>query len=355
MGNSRKIKYQLSVNNTISAILATFLTFLCSLTYAASLEEWYQVDLIIFKPNKTTLDDEAWPKFEPSYPFNVVAITEPRVFNLSQLEGLDYIPGLEAEEALDATLGRDEFLFEFEGNNQRNRRLLESLAVSKVSANEEVIENHQELENIKKPADLIDSEEIQVSVTEIIESPQPQLDIQNASRSFSAGTLAYMRTLENSSLKSILKNLNWSSRFKVLSHDSWVQPIGSEPIPILMQTGERYDNRFEVEGTLSFNRNRFLHIQTNLWYNRFEPRTKSISDARQEEVTSELSDEMLIRYKDLVAIENQRGQYFVAATHRMIQSRRMRSSELHYLDHPLFGVIVRINRYDPEQETKRPP
>ena len=64
---------------------------------------------------------------------------------------------------------------------------------------------------------------------------------------------------------------------------------------------------------------------------------------------------MLIRYKDLVAIENQRGQYFVAATHRMIQARRMRSSELHYLDHPLFGVIVRINRYDPEQETKRPP
>jgi hypothetical protein len=24
----------------------------------------------------------------------------------------------------------------------------------------------------------------------------------------------------------------------------------------------------------------------------------------------------------------------------------MRSSEVHYLDHPLFGVIVRINRYE---------
>ncbi|MGV0034771.1 MAG: CsiV family protein [Candidatus Azotimanducaceae bacterium WSBS_2022_MAG_OTU7] len=32
----------------------------------------------------------------------------------------------------------------------------------------------------------------------------------------------------------------------------------------------------------------------------------------------------------------------------MFQSRRMRSDELHYIDHPLFGIVVRINRFTPE-------
>ena len=31
----------------------------------------------------------------------------------------------------------------------------------------------------------------------------------------------------------------------------------------------------------------------------------------------------------------------------MTTSRRMRPGELHYLDHPLFGVLVLVSRYAP--------
>ena len=56
---------------------------------------------------------------------------------------------------------------------------------------------------------------------------------------------------------------------------------------------------------------------------------------------------MLLDYQDLIELEENRGLFKMHATYRMVQSRRMRSNELHYLDHPLFGVIVRINRYMP--------
>jgi hypothetical protein len=37
---------------------------------------------------------------------------------------------------------------------------------------------------------------------------------------------------------------------------------------------------------------------------------------------------------------------------RMKQSRRMRSNEVHYIDHPLFGIIALVTRYElPQPET----
>jgi len=128
-----------------------------------------------------------------------------------------------------------------------------------------------------------------------------------------------------------------------------VQPIGSKPTPVLVQAGQRYGDRFEVEGTLSFTRARFLHLQTNLWYTLFEPRAGE-SNPFVAGFKSALPDEILSQHQELVKVERERGQYFAARTLPMLQSRRMRSDELHYIDHPLFGIVVRINRFTPEPE-----
>jgi hypothetical protein len=32
--------------------------------------------------------------------------------------------------------------------------------------------------------------------------------------------------------------------------------------------------------------------------------------------------------------------------HQLQQSRRMRSSTLHFIDHPQFGILVKIERFD---------
>ncbi|MGB5299133.1 MAG: CsiV family protein, partial [Thiogranum sp.] len=40
---------------------------------------------------------------------------------------------------------------------------------------------------------------------------------------------------------------------------------------------------------------------------------------------------------------------------RLRQQRRMRSKELHYFDHPRFGVIALITPYQPEPEPEPEP
>jgi hypothetical protein len=70
----------------------------------------------------------------------------------------------------------------------------------------------------------------------------------------------------------------------------------------------------ELQGALRFHLSRFLHIEPLLWYG------------------SDTSENQRIWVK-------------------IDQKRRMRSEELHYLDHPLFGLLVRITPWQhPEQE-----
>ncbi|MEE4248965.1 MAG: CsiV family protein [Alcanivoracaceae bacterium] len=70
----------------------------------------------------------------------------------------------------------------------------------------------------------------------------------------------------------------------------------------------------ELQGALRFHLSRYLHIEPLLWYG------------------SDSSDGQRIWGK-------------------IDQKRRMRSEELHYLDHPLFGLLVRITPWQhPEQE-----
>ena len=40
--------------------------------------------------------------------------------------------------------------------------------------------------------------------------------------------------------------------------------------------------------------------------------------------------------------------------YRMKQSRRMRSNETHYMDHPRFGIVARVTPYESEQPEAKP-
>lgn len=92
-------------------------------------------------------------------------------------------------------------------------------------------------------------------------------------------------------------------------------PAGA-PAPDSMQTDTPATEVLtepELRGTLRLSLSRFLHVEPNLW----------------------------------LSTDNDQGErYHVAIT----QSRRMRSEETHYIDHPLFGLLVRITPWEhPEQ------
>ena len=103
-------------------------------------------------------------------------------------------------------------------------------------------------------------------------------------------------------------------------------------MPILIQGGEQYGNLFELEGTFSVRRQRYLHVETDLRLTKFK-----------KERTSPDSEEqagLRLKYPVLYEAARRGREYSPAAEFNLREKRRLVSEELHYLDHPAFGVII---------------
>ncbi len=342
----------------LSALVALWPCLLLSQnqgTQAQGIDNWYQVDVILFRQTSSDLNEdgwneegwneegwnedglnekgwneEGWPDFEPIYPRGVIAVTKPEPFRLSLLEQMAV-----QQSGADKTRppGSDEFLFAGQSRERQSRRAIGALTGT-------------QYEDAAKPFTK-ESEAQEYKATPAEPAGEADIDALLAAVAFtSPGQSAFSLTDNTSSLRSILRSLNRSSNYAVLSHHSWIQPITNEPTPVMVQSGGRYDDRYELEGTLSLSRSRYLHVTTDIWYTRFEPRNGARNPRRKDFQTS-LPDETLKAYPELVEAEMQRGLYRPAGTHAMRQSRRMRSGELHYMDHPLFGIFIRVNRYEP--------
>ena len=68
----------------------------------------------------------------------------------------------------------------------------------------------------------------------------------------------------------------------------------------------------------------------------------------------EITDETLEERTHPPATESEMAAFLAQEVHdyefrhavRVAQQRRMRSGELHYIDHPLLGIVVKISRYE---------
>ena len=78
-------------------------------------------------------------------------------------------------------------------------------------------------------------------------------------------------------------------------------------------------------------RTRYLHFEADLIY--FRPRPDA--EVPKELPTEEMDEALYLTDKAIIP------------THfRLTESRRMRSRKIHYLDHPLFGVVVEIRPFE---------
>ncbi len=84
-----------------------------------------------------------------------------------------------------------------------------------------------------------------------------------------------------------------------------------------------------LTGTLTVSVNRYLHVDADLYYRPAEPVGE---------------DQGPFNIFDVFAREE------APRVYRMHQSRRMRSGEIHYLDHPRFGLIVQVTPYEYPQK-----
>jgi hypothetical protein len=116
---------------------------------------------------------------------------------------------------------------------------------------------------------------------------------------------------------------------RVLFHGRWVQPVPAreDPLPVLILAGETVGTGRELMGSVGVTLGRYLHFQADLNY------TAPALGEFPLEVAVTASGDMMDVPRAAAA-----GGFM-----KLSQSRRMRSGELHYLDHPKLGILVRID------------
>ncbi|WP_269618364.1 CsiV family protein [Zhongshania sp. BJYM1] len=164
-----------------------------------------------------------------------------------------------------------------------------------------------------------------------------------------------------------LNSLKLSSRYKPLLKASWQQDLSSrkKAPAILVQGGKQYGNHYELEGYIRVAVERYLHVDTNLWLSTFGDRGGNFYLPKQplsfnepeEEETSFVDEEFESspEYAEFLRqnpgyspqtnqAQTQSNDYPIDQIVVMKQQRRMRSDELHFIDHPRFGVIIKITK-----------
>ncbi|MHA7878364.1 MAG: CsiV family protein [Saccharospirillum sp.] len=192
-----------------------------------------------------------------------------------------------------------------------------------------------------------------------IEPPETDVDVPNAAgnQSFALADLAPYPTAfapmddEARTLSAIAFDMRRSRGFRILYHEAWAQPVPGrdEVIPIRIDAGERFGQQYELQGYLELYVERFLHLRADLQLTRY---TQTDNPFRLiDESTEEDAGAQSFSGLSLLTPESdtQRGlisdeqRYFMATESARIQElRRMRSTELHYLDNPRFGVLAVI-------------
>ena len=190
-----------------------------------------------------------------------------------------------------------------------------------------------------------------------------KLSILDSSDDSAYGAFTILPSTEYS-FSSYLTQLKRRKNIKPLYHVAWRQPRIDRSMahPLLIQAGEiTEDDQFELEGTIKISIKRYIHIDTDLWlssYQRAEQKPENDWWAFSGDEKPYLLQEGLISTEPNRPLDAPIASHFPAPEihekrphltkylARMQQTRRMNRDELHYLDHPLFGLLVRTTRYE---------
>lgn len=342
-------------------ILALFASITCTAVRAAEALPWYQVEVVVFEQLRTTgILQETWPD-DPGYPKvdDASLLIPPAALGTVRpfLSSLFPDPAKTGGSALSASSSvRSEF-----DSSALDSALNDALARGSATSN----------------------------VSGRADTPFVQLD----TREFQ--------------LASAAQRLNNSGRYRVLVHTAWRQPIqkGAEPVlirlysgkedwrvyletlrqqrqrlqslrssaPAVAGTGQNSQRtslsqvafsssegalgppplRAPLDGTLGVRLSRYLHLEVDM--------------VLQKQIVLPRAESAPAGKDDLIVITEDGGR---ALTHinstepaltnpdlhrfRITESRRMRSKEIHFYDHPALGILATIIPFDPKKNSTAP-
>ncbi len=169
------------------------------------------------------------------------------------------------------------------------------------------------------------------------------------------------------------ERIRLAGRHSLLLHKTWLQKIYNEDMAkdIAILAGEERNGYYEVSGSIRLHLGRYLHINTNLWRILFadENTEQTIDEGEdrpaielpliREEALPVLADDIALQQptinshtldtEELYVQDVEKSQQpAISLIATLQQKRRMRSREVHYIDHPLFGLLIELRPYQPE-------
>ncbi len=156
--------------------------------------------------------------------------------------------------------------------------------------------------------------------------------------------------------------------YRMLFHRVWNQAVypKQQARPLRIVGGDQLaEGEFELDGEITIDIARYLHLRTSLFYTQRVPHgwqsplalpaapepgagtelSATDQEASNPDVSANtetpLSEPALFRDPTLLSVQ-------------MKQGRRMRRDELHYLDHPMFGLLIKATRIDTPDQSSLP-
>ena len=163
--------------------------------------------------------------------------------------------------------------------------------------------------------------------------------------SAAAGRRHAFRMLPESSfrLRATAARLERTGEYRVILHVAWHQPgFPRNEAPAVhigtaqgLALGERFagDAGVAIDGTIRLWRRRFPHIEADLWYGQRQALRRQPAPGPIEGMGGAAGDE-----------DRPAPHAGGPPLTRLVESRRLRGKELHYLDHPRVGVLVQALR-----------
>lgn len=143
-----------------------------------------------------------------------------------------------------------------------------------------------------------------------------------------------------------------SGRYRILFHETWVQPIPGQTAaePVVMDSG---DGEWpELQGTVTLYQSGEAILETNMWLNtageylpgawRMPPPPRASIQAaptQPEAVEASLDAAGSVGGAAMDGL----GEYPYRHAVLLQESRRLRTGEVYYIDHPMLGVVVKIS------------
>lgn len=141
-----------------------------------------------------------------------------------------------------------------------------------------------------------------------------------------------------------------SAEHRLLFHGLWRQAVlGQEQaLPIYVEGGLQYGDRKELQGSLTirFNDNADrVVVDADLWLSEFSIVADPDSDWQIPPLPPAIAEQATTPEPD-PQLAPAAPEFNISRVFHMQQSRDMRSTEFHYLDHPALGIVILVEPYE---------